>query len=91
MRIKRWGKIKIRIELKKKMISDYSINKALNGIDLDEYWSNLLHLAEKKWVLIEKEKDLFKRKGKLYRFLASKGYEADLIKDAVEEVTHVSK
>ncbi|MFK7785696.1 MAG: regulatory protein RecX [Crocinitomicaceae bacterium] len=86
-RIKRWGRIKIRIELKKKMISEYSTNKALNGIDLDEYWNNLLHLAEKKWELIAKEKDLFKRKGKLYRFLASKGYEMDLIKDAVEQVS----
>jgi len=87
MRIKRWGKIKIRIELKKRMISDYSINKALNSIDLDEYWKNLLHLAEKKWELTAKEKDHFKRKGKVYRFLATKGYEADLIKDAVEEVS----
>lgn len=87
MRIKRWGRIKIRIELKKKMISEYSTNKALNGIDLDEYWNNILHLAEKKWELIAKEKDLFKRRGKLYRFLASKGYEMDLIKDAVEQVS----
>lgn len=87
MRIKRWGKIKIRIELKKKMISNYSIDKALKSIDLDEYWSNLVHLAERKWELISNEKDEFKRKGKLYRFLSTKGYEADLIKDAVEQVS----
>ncbi len=86
MRMKRWGKIKIRIELKKKMISNYSIDKALKGIDLDEYWANLIHLAQRKWDL-SNEKDLFKRKMKVYRFLNSKGYEADLIKDAVEEIT----
>lgn len=85
-RIKRWGKIKIRIELKKRMISNYSIDKALKGIDLDEYWNNLMHLAVRKWEL-SNEKDLFKRKVKLYRFLNSKGYEADLIKDAVEEIS----
>lgn len=86
MRIKRWGKIKIRVELKMKMISNYSIDKALKGIDLDEYWANLIHLAERKWDL-SNEKDLFKRKVKVYRFLNSKGYEADLIKDAVEEIS----
>jgi regulatory protein len=85
MRIKRWGKIKIRVELKKKMISNYSIDKALKGIDLDEYWANLIHLAERKWDL-SNENDLFKKKVKLYLFLNSKGYEADLIKDAVEEI-----
>lgn len=90
MRIKRWGKIKIRIELKKKMISNYSIDKALKSIDLDEYWENLTHLAERKWQL-SNEKDLFKRKVKLYRFLNSKGYEADLIKDAVEEIYNRSE
>lgn len=86
IRIKRWGKIKIRIELKKKMISNYSIDKALKAIDLDEYWANLLHLAERKWKL-STENDFFKRKVKLYRFLNTKGYEQDLIKDAVEEIS----
>lgn len=87
VRIKRWGRVKIRIELKKRMISNYSINKALKEIDLDEYWSNLIHLAEKKWEQSAREADHYKRKAKLYRFLSSKGYEADLIKDAVEEVS----
>ncbi len=86
MRIKRWGKIKIRIELKKRFISNYSIDKALREIDLDEYWKNLVHLSERKWAL-STEKDLFKRKVKLYRFLNTKGYESDLIKDAVDAIS----
>lgn len=85
-RIKRWGKIKIRVELKKKMISNYSIDKALKGIDLDEYWANLIHITQRKWDL-SNENDPFKKKMKLYRFLNTKGYEADLIKDAVEEIS----
>lgn len=87
MRIKRWGRVKIKVELQKRMISNYSINKALKEIDLDEYWGNLIHLAEKKWEQSSREADHYKRKVKLYRFLSSKGYEADLIKDAVEEVS----
>lgn len=86
MRIKRWGRIKIRIELKKRFISNYSIDKAIKSIDLDEYWANLHHLTERKWFL-STEKDFFKRKVKLYRYLNSRGYEADLIKDAVEEIS----
>ena len=38
---------------------------------------------------LKNESDLFKRKVKLYRFLNSKGYEADLIKDVVEEIGKV--
>lgn len=87
VRIKRWGRIKIRTELKRKMISNYSIEKAFKEIDLDEYWNNLVHLTERKWEASSKEKDDYKRKAKVYRYLSSKGYETDLIKDAVEEVS----
>ncbi len=86
VRIKRWGKIKIQIELKKRFISTYSINKALKNVNLDEYWANLIHLAERKWAA-STEKDAYKKRMKVYRFLASKGYETDLIADAVSEVS----
>jgi len=85
-RIKRWGRIKIRIELKRRFISEYSIKKGLESIDQHEYWSNLLHLADKKWGTTSSERDQFKRKVKTYRFLSTKGYETDLIREAVEEV-----
>lgn len=87
IRIKRWGRIKIRTELKLRMISNYSIDKALKEIDPDEYWQNLLHLATRKWEMTAREKDDYNRKAKVYRFLASKGYETDLIKDAVDEIS----
>jgi regulatory protein len=86
VRIKRWGKVKIQIELKKRFISSYSINKAIKGINLDEYWANLMHLAERKWAA-STEKDDYKKRMKVYRFLASKGYESDLIADAVNEIS----
>ena len=86
VRIKRWGKIKIQIELQKRFISSYSINKALKNVNLDEYWANLIHLAERKWAT-STEKDAYKKRMKVYRFLASKGYETDLIADAVSEVS----
>lgn len=90
VRIKRWGRIKIKQELKQRHISDYSIRKGLESINLDEYWNNLLHLAERKWLLTERESDLYKRKAKIIRFLNSKGYESDLIRDAYEQVSKLT-
>ncbi len=87
VRIKRWGRIKIKQELKQRHISDYSIRKGLESIDLDEYWKNLLHLTERKWLLTERESDGYKRKAKVIRFLNAKGYESDLIRDALAYVT----
>lgn len=84
--IKKWGRIKIRIELKKRKISEYSINKALSLIDEDLYLENLRHLLEKKWISLSSEKNLYNKKMKVYRYLSSKGYETDLIKDCVEEL-----
>jgi len=85
-RIKKWGRIKIRIELQRRFISEYSINKGLKSIDPDEYWDTLSDLASRKWSGLKTETNDYKRKMKTYRFLSSKGYENDLIRDAVEQV-----
>ena len=83
--IKRWGKIKIRQHLKQKAISEYSIKKALSGISDEVYFGNLNHLAERKYASL-KEPDSYPKKAKIYRFLASKGYETEYIKDAVDQL-----
>ena len=81
-RIKKWGRVKIRQHLKQKSISAYSINKALAGIDDDEYMKTVNDLLESKSRLI-KSKDKWDRMNKLKRFLASKGYETELIHEIV--------
>lgn len=83
--IKRWGKIKIRQHLKQKAISEYSIKKALNEVSDDVYFTNLRNLAEWKYHSL-KEPDSYQKKAKIYRYLSSKGYETEFIKDVVEEV-----
>lgn len=90
-RIKKWGRIKIRNGLKLKRISDYSISKGMEIIDEEEYWSNLVHLAERKWNTLSSAKDDYPTRVKLYRFLSGKGYEQDLIRDAVEKVIRESR
>ena len=81
--IKRWGKIKIRQQLKQKAISEYSIKKALAGITDEVYFENLKHLAERKYHALN-ERDSYAKKVKVYRFLASKGYETEYIRDIVD-------
>jgi regulatory protein len=85
-RIKKWGRIKIRIELQRRFISEYSINKGLKTIDPDQYWEALLDLAARKWEALKMETNDYKRKMKIYSFLSAKGYETDIIRDAVDQV-----
>jgi len=85
VRIKRWGKIKINQHLKQKQISAYSINKALNSIEDELYVLNLNHLIEKKKKDLKVIKTLsFENKVKIQRYLQSKGYENDLIFQALK-------
>ena len=80
--IKKWGRIKIQQHLKAKFISKYSILKGLNSIDEDVYLNNLNNLLEKKMNTLSSEKDPFTKKNKVYRYLSSKGYESDYIREA---------
>lgn len=86
-RIKRWGRIKITSYLKQKHISIYSIKKGLEEINPDEYWETLVFLASKKKIELDRKiADSWENKNKVFRFLQSKGYESDLISDAIKEV-----
>ncbi|HLT07357.1 MAG TPA: regulatory protein RecX [Cyclobacteriaceae bacterium] len=84
-RIKKWGKMRIAQELKRRVNSENLVRMALQEIDEEEYWNTLLHLAEKKLRDIQ-EVDPFKKKLKLHQFLLYKGYEHDVIQSALEEL-----
>ena len=81
--LKRWGRRKIMQGLKAKGISDYCIKQGMKEIDPEVYEQNLLHLLEKK-NSTEKEKNSFTRRQKLSYYLLSKGYENDLVQDALK-------
>ena len=77
-RIKKWGKVKIRIELKKKNITNYCINKALEEIPEIEYSKTI------KTVIFEKintanGKNDFEKKFKTGKYLISRGFESELV------------
>lgn len=80
--IKKWGRIKIRQELKQKRVGDYCLKKAMQQIDETEYLATLKRLMEIKRKLI-KEKSPIKLNYKLMNFALSKGYEKDLVFDVL--------
>ena len=80
--IKKWGRIKIKQELKFKKVSDYCIKKALQQIDDTEYINTLKKLIESKRKLI-KEPNKIKLQYKLMNYVLSKGYEKDIVFDVL--------
>lgn len=85
-RIKKWGKVKIKYLLKQKQVSEYCIRKALTDIDGKEYMKTLAKLAEIKLRSLKMEKNIFIKKKKLQDHLKQKGFEADLINDAIHQI-----
>ena len=77
-RIKQWGKVKIRLALKAKKVSDYCINKAIKEIS-DKDYIKALHKNIDDYSKKVKEKDERKRKYKIAQHVISKGYEPDLV------------
>lgn len=73
-----WGKIKLRLMLGQRGIKETYIEEALNKIDPDLYLQTCERLLAEKSATL-KETNLFKRKGKLYRYAAQRGFESDLI------------
>lgn len=84
-RIKHWGRVKIRMELKQHRVSEPMIRAALAAIDGDQYMHTLRKQAEKK-ARTESEKNPLKRRYKLMRFLISRGFEQDLVRETVDEL-----
>lgn len=83
-RIKKWGRNKIVAHLKQKRITTRIIKDALKEIDEQEYLDILYSLAIQKWN--SKNGTTFEIKIKVQRYLVSKGYEFDLIYNALEDV-----
>lgn len=84
-RIKKWGRIKIKLELKKRKISDYCIKQAMKEINEDAYLETLKQLIEKKSKDIKGGKEHI-RHFKIANYIASRGFENDLIWEVIKEL-----
>lgn len=83
-RIKRWGKNKIRAELRMRHIPDALIKKGLDSINNEDYLKTLKDLAKKKEREV-KSKNPKDKNQKIGMFLMSKGFESELIWKALRD------
>lgn len=81
-RMKKWGRLKIQRELKIKKVSPNCIKSGLKEIDEDEYFQALSLVLERKANQL-KESDDFKRRYKLQQYLIGRGFEQDIVQDAL--------
>ena len=83
--IKKWGRIKIIQGLKQHDVSKRCIQLALTEIDEDSYLQALQEAIELKRSKL-KEKNPWKRRGAIYRFVTGRGFEGNLVTEAIKDL-----
>jgi regulatory protein len=84
-RIKKWGKLRIKRELKARQISEYNIKQGLKEIPDSEYETTF-------WLLFEKRKQevigdpLDVQKKKILNYMVYRGWESQKVYDALREL-----
>ncbi|GAA4268610.1 regulatory protein RecX [Hyunsoonleella aestuarii] len=76
--IKKWGKRRLILELRKKDIAKANINTAINEINDEIYYKTLDELAEKRLSTLN-ESNRLKKKKKLIDYLLYRGWESHLV------------
>lgn len=77
-RAKKWGRVRIKIELQQRGVSAYCIKKALEEIDPNNYAQELQGLAAKKYQLLKDESPVIRQK-KTKDYLVGRGFEPELV------------
>jgi regulatory protein len=85
-RVKQWGRVKIKYELKQKQVSEYSIKKAMKQIDEEEYLKVLNKLAKEKYQSLKTEQWIIRKK-KTMDYLMGKGFESGLITEVLNSIS----
>jgi len=84
-RIKKWGKNRILRELKLRNISNYNIKKGMEQISEEDYHTTFMELFEKRTKEVARL-PIEKQKKKLISYLSYRGWETELIYDALREL-----
>ena len=84
-RIKKWGRIRLKAELKKRKISKYLIKSALEQISEKDYLFAFEELANRKANSIKADSILLKKK-KLADYLIYRGWESSLVNNKVNQL-----
>lgn len=82
LRNNHWGKIKIKQELKGKLVDGRIILEAIECIEETEYMNIIDNLIKKKESLLKGEK-IFVLKHKIAQFIINKGFESNIVWDRI--------
>lgn len=83
-RAKHWGRNKIKAALKQKKVSDYCIGKAMKEIPEREYQKALQKIISEKSKSVS-EKNILKKNYKVAQYAISRGFEAELVWELVND------
>ena len=86
-KLKQWGRKKIQKGLREKRVSDEIAQKALEQINTKEYRAILNKLAKERYAALKHEQHLVRKK-KTMDYLMQKGYELDLVKEAINNFSN---
>ncbi len=84
--LKKWGRIRIREELRQHGVSDANIRLGLSEIDENTYLSRFAILCETKWETLHGLDKMIRQK-KCADFLIYKGYESDLVYSELKRIS----
>ena len=84
LRFNKWGRVKIAYMLRGQNIDRNMIVEVLSEIDEAEFKQILAGELQKKYKTIRG--NIFEIKGKLFRFAASRGFEAEMINEAIDKI-----
>jgi regulatory protein len=85
-RVKKWGKNRIKNELKMRDISKYNVTLALKEIPDSDYYTTFQELVEKRLRQLENETNLQKKRKKLADYLLYRGWESHLVWNKISEI-----
>ncbi|MEM6398419.1 MAG: regulatory protein RecX [Bacteroidota bacterium] len=85
-KMKRWGRNRIKQELKRRQISAYCIKKGLSEIDEDEYRQVMEAELLRRHTQEKKAKHPWLRRRKLVDYMVKRGYEAGLLWPLLDEL-----
>ena len=84
LRFNKWGRVKIAYMLRVKSIDNNTITDVFSRIDEAEYNEVLNDELQKKYRTLRG--NIFEIKGKLFRFAAGRGFEAEIINEAISQL-----
>ena len=83
--LKKWGRMRIRQELKFRKVSAYCIKKGLSEIDEEAYRDTLTHILHKKQNEYRRKYDDYNSRQKAAQYAFGRGYESNLIWEILNE------